>query len=78
MRARGYVSAEFNHLANFNSVMVIVHHSASDKLAVDSLVCMVKLACLWTETLYSPKESCVWQIVANQRFVNDKLVFGKF
>ena len=57
--------------------MVIVHHSASDKLAVDSLVCMVKLACLWTETLYSPKESCVWQIVANQRFVNDKLVFGK-
>jgi len=49
------VSSEFNHLANFNSVMVIVHRSASDRLAVDSLVCIVKLACFWTETLYSPQ-----------------------
>ena len=26
---------------------------------------------------YSPKVSCVWQIVSNQRLVNDKLVPGK-
>ena len=28
-------------------------------------------------SLVSPKEICVWQIVSNQRFVNDKLVSGK-
>ena len=37
---------------------------------------MEKRACLWTES-YSPKEMCVWQIVFNQRFANDKLMTGK-
>ena len=41
--------------------------SDSDKLGVDSLVCIGKLACLWTES-YSLKEICVWQIIPSQRF----------
>ena len=41
--------------------------SDSDKLGVDSLVCIGKLACLWTES-YSLKEICVWQIISGQRF----------
>ena len=41
--------------------------SDSDKLRVDSLVCIGKLARLWTES-YSLKEICVWQIISGQRF----------
>ena len=59
--SREYVSTEFN----FCRISVIVHRSAFDKLAVDTLFCTGKLACLWTE-FYSPKEICVCQIVSNQ------------
>ena len=41
--------------------------SDGDKLGVDSLICIGKLACLWTES-YSLKETCVWQIISSQRF----------
>ena len=71
---REYISTEFN----CRRMSVIVHRSAGDRLAVDSLVCIGKFTCncLWTES-YSRKEFCVWQIVSNQRFVNNKLLSGE-
>ena len=42
-----------------------------------ALVRLGKLVSFWTESVYSPKEICVWQIVSTQRFVTDKLVSGK-
>ena len=63
---REYVSSE----CNCRRSSVIVHQSAIDKLGVDSLGCIGKLACLCHES-FSPKDICVWQIASNQRFLND-------
>ena len=53
-------------------ISVTVHRSASDKLTVDSLDLLV-----FGFSLIAQRErKIVWQIVSNQRFVNDKLVSG--
>ena len=67
--SREDVSTEFN----CRQISVIVHRSASDKLAVDSLVLLVCGPSLIPQRV----RKSVWQIVFNQRFVNDKLVSGK-
>ena len=53
------------HFSQFNCrrISVIVLRSASDTLAVDSL--------LWLVCRPSRKRKSVWQINSNQRFVND-------
>ena len=65
---REYVSTEFN----CRRISVIVHRSASDKLAVYSLVLLV----FGFSIIPQRVRTSVWQIVSNQRFVNDKLASG--
>ena len=76
--SREYANTEFN----LRRISVIVHRSASDKLAIDSLVllvCGLSLIPLKREKecLANCFQSKISQIVFNQRFVNDKLVSGK-
>ena len=59
---RAYINTEFNYQG-----ISVISISDSDKLGIDSLICIGKLACLWTES-YSLKEICVWQIISSQRF----------
>ena len=63
-----YVSTEFN----CRRISAIVHRSASDKLAVDSLVLLV----FGFSLIPQRERNSVWQIVSDQTFVNDKLVSG--
>ena len=65
---REHVSTVFN----CRRISVIVHRSASDKVAVDSLVLLV----FGFSLIRQRERNSVWQIVSDQKFVNDKLVSG--
>ena len=67
--------SHFSPLLSANFRIVIVHRSA-DKVFF-ALVRLGKLVGFWTESVYSPREICIWQIVSTQRFVNDKFGSGK-
>ena len=67
--SREYVSTE----CNCRRISVIVHRSASDELAVDSLVLLV----CGLSLIPQRERKSVGQIVSIHRFVNDKLVSGK-